>query len=396
MKNIVGNVAQGENFFPRTNEIKKIKRALDSGSHIQIAAPRRVGKTSILLYLKDNPFNGYHFVYVITESVFTENQFYKRIYQEILKSDVISNTKSVIEQLKASGNKYLKRIKSISILGTEVSLKESEDEAVNYYDELVNLIKGIDLQGDKIVVMVDEFPQTIENIIEENKGNIKQAKEFLRTNRSLRQDADFSNKVQFIYTGSIGLNSTVAKFEASATINDIQSIHVDPLGEEDARKLIEQVLNHYNYNIDKKTINYLLDKIGWYIPYHLQLAISEIMDCTSPENKIDKSVIDKSFSKIIEFKNYNNFNHYYERLQKVFKGSDLKFVRELLHYLSKSESISKNIINDLAVKYKVEKSFKNIIEILIYDGYLNNNENPNEYKFNSPLLKLFWQRYEFN
>jgi hypothetical protein len=244
--------------------------------------------------------------------------------------------------------------------------------------------------------MIDEFPQTIENIIEENKGSIKEAKDFLRTNRSLRQDVDFSNKVQFIYTGSIGLNSTVAKFEASSTINDIQSIHVDPLDEDDAKKLIRQVFSYYHYKIGDEIIMYLLNKIGWYIPYHLQLAISEIMDCTLPENKIDEIIIDKSFSKIIEFKNYNNFNHYYERLQKVFKGTELKFVRELLHYLSKSESISKNIINDFAVKYKVENTFKNIIEVLIYDGYINNNVNPSEYKFNSPLLKLFWQRYEFN
>ena len=39
----------------------------------------------------------------------------------------------------------------------------------------------------------------------------------------------------------------------------------------------------------------------------------------------------------------NNFNHYYERLQKVFKANELKFVREILHYLSKHESVSKNI-----------------------------------------------------
>jgi hypothetical protein len=396
MKNIVGNVAQGENFYPRNIEINKIKRALDAGSHIQIAAPRRVGKTSILLYLKDNPFYGYNFVYVITESVFNENSFYKRIYQEILKSDAISKTKNISEQFKNTGNNFLKKLKSIKFLEIGIDLKEFENEEINYYDELVNFIKGIDLQGNKIIVMIDEFPQTIENIIEENKGSIKEAKDFLRTNRSLRQDVDFSNKVQFIYTGSIGLNSTVAKFEASSTINDIQSIHVDPLDEDDAKKLIRQVFSYYHYKIGDEIIMYLLNKIGWYIPYHLQLAISEIMDCTLPENKIDEIIIDKSFSKIIEFKNYNNFNHYYERLQKVFKGTELKFVRELLHYLSKSESISKNIINDFAVKYKVENTFKNIIEVLIYDGYINNNVNPSEYKFNSPLLKLFWQRYEFN
>lgn len=396
MKNVVGNAAEKENFYPRNKEIEKIKRALDAGSHIQIAAPRRVGKTSILFYLKNNPFENYTFVYVITESIFTENLFYKILYQEILRSDAISKTKSIVDQIKGKGNKFLRKIKSLKALGVELEFDETNDDTINYYEELINFIKGIDLEGKKIVMMIDEFPQTVENIIEENKGDTKKTKEFLRTNRALRQDIDFSNKVQFIYTGSIGLNSTVAKLDASAAIGDIKSIQVDPLERNDAKKLVQLVLTTYNYKIGDNECEYLLNKIEWFIPYHLQLAICEIMDTITCDEMISKQVIDKVFTNIIEFKNYNSFNLYYERLHKIFKANELKLVREILHKCANNKSISKNEIYDLSVKYTLENIIKYIVETLVYDGYINNYQNANEYKFNSPLLKLFWQRYEFS
>ena len=51
MKNVIGLPARGENFYQRTREVAKVTQALANGNNIQITAPRRVGKTSILWYL---------------------------------------------------------------------------------------------------------------------------------------------------------------------------------------------------------------------------------------------------------------------------------------------------------------------------------------------------------
>jgi hypothetical protein len=50
-----------------------------------------------------------------------------------------------------------------------------------------------------------------------------------------------------------------------------------------------------------------------------------------------------------------------------------------------------NEIIDLSVKYNIRDSYKNLLNTLIYDGYINNNEDPKVYRFNSPLLRQWWR-----
>ncbi|MDJ0836335.1 MAG: hypothetical protein QNK37_07430 [Acidobacteriota bacterium] len=79
MKNITGQAVSGSDFFPRPREIKKIKLALQSGAHLLPAAPRRVGKTSLLFHLQDiEDKTPYYFIWVITESVDTVESFFER------------------------------------------------------------------------------------------------------------------------------------------------------------------------------------------------------------------------------------------------------------------------------------------------------------------------------
>jgi len=90
MKNVIGNPARGENFYLRPDEIRKIKLRLESGAHLQVTAPRRVGKTSILMYFFDNQMPGYHFVYSDTEGINNHNDYFRKIYEEILRSDCVT------------------------------------------------------------------------------------------------------------------------------------------------------------------------------------------------------------------------------------------------------------------------------------------------------------------
>src|SRR5690348_9806621 len=115
MRNIVGQIASKEDFYERKREIGRIWRALDAGANIQLSAPRRVGKSSILFYLKDNPFDGYHFVYVEVESARSKDEFYRKIYREILKCETLTQQRKLWEQLKSAKNGFLKRLKGVSL-----------------------------------------------------------------------------------------------------------------------------------------------------------------------------------------------------------------------------------------------------------------------------------------
>src|SRR5680860_855885 len=112
-KTIMGQAVRGSDFYLRPRIIDDLILHLEKGNHILLAAPRRIGKTSIMFYLMDNPKPNYLIKYLITQSVNNENEYYKRIYKtviEILKGSKIlwTQTKRLIKS---------KRIKSITING---------------------------------------------------------------------------------------------------------------------------------------------------------------------------------------------------------------------------------------------------------------------------------------
>ena len=80
-----GNPVRGKEFFNREKLIEQAWDLIEAGNHILLAAPRRVGKTSVMYYLMDNPKDGYTIIYLITQSVNNENEFFRRIMKDRFK-----------------------------------------------------------------------------------------------------------------------------------------------------------------------------------------------------------------------------------------------------------------------------------------------------------------------
>ncbi len=394
MKNTIGHPAQKENFFPRPKEIEKILRRIKAGGHIQLAAPRRVGKTSILMFLRDNPIEGYHFVYVDTEDVASTDEYFKKIYQEILRSDFIGRSAKIRKQVEEKGNKFLDRIKSVKLFGQGIDLNDGVE--ADYYNELLNFVKGIDLDGSKIILLNDEFPFTIENIIEANDNDPAKAIDFLKLNRALRQDPDFREKFQFVYTGSIGLNALMDHLGKTELVNDVAPVTVTPLSVAEGKELIAAVLNTYDYLMTDEVATYLLSTIELLIPFYIQLALQEIMELTDVQEISQTSIVDKAMLQMIEYKNNNYFDNYFTRLRKQFKGKEFDFVIALICGIAKGEITNRNQIHDQAVKYGVEDKLKPILGTMEYDGYLHYDSGRDMYFFYSPILKKWWLKYVCN
>jgi uncharacterized protein len=86
LKITTGSPAEGEDkYFPRPKITEKIWRKIETGEHLQLTAPRRVGKTSILKQLARQPRTGYIVKYIIVQSVDRENEFYKLLFNELVE-----------------------------------------------------------------------------------------------------------------------------------------------------------------------------------------------------------------------------------------------------------------------------------------------------------------------
>lgn len=392
MKNKVGNPARGTDFFKREREVEKIVQRLADGNNLQIAAPRRVGKTSILWYLLDNKINGYTYVYVDTEALDNSEEFFKKLLKTILASNEI-NQSVKLKELFNKGIKAFSKIKSIKILGHGFDLNETKEEH-NYYEDLTNLLSAIELDNSqKLVLLIDEFPQTIQNMVEAANGNEATAKKFLQLNRDLRLNPEINERVNFIYTGSIGLNHTVASINSTAFVNDLSSVEIDALSKEDAETLLEELLLEKNITIENNAKELLLQKLEWLIPFHIQLAVQELTSLVYAEKHIETKHINLVFAEMIEARNNNHFEHYYSRLKSQFKGEAFSYADELLQKLANEGTLTKTQMFDLSAKFNQENNYRQILEILVYDGYIHNTGDVNTYRFNSPIVRMWWQKF---
>jgi hypothetical protein len=288
--------------------------------------------------------------------------------------------------IKNKAKSLYNKITSIKINEAGVNgVKFGESKTINYKEAFVNLLKSNN--GDKkIIIMLDEFSQAIENIIK-REGKDK-AIELLELHREIRQDYKLSENTFFIYAGSIGLESVVGNINSSKLINDLTSIDVPPLEYEDAKSFTKHLCETNNIEINEENIIYMLEKIEWFIPFYIQLITQEIKKLYRNVNIIDKNTIDQSIINILKHK--KEFAHWEERLN-IFSKNEKKFAREILSLISSDITSKSTAFINIATKHSLnEEEAKKIIHTLKYDGYINNNENIKDYRFNSPILRIWW------
>ena len=103
---------------------------------------------------------------------------------------------------------------------------------------------------------------------------------------------------------------------------------------------------------------------------------------------IEENIVDKAFKNMLEHRTY--YSHWHDRL-KSSNRDEYNFAKEVLNFVAENGKISKSEIFNISQKYDYEQLDANeVMSELVYDGYLNNTENIKEYRFNSPILKLWW------
>lgn len=382
----------GEKYFHRPAITEKIWRKIENGEHLQLTAPRRVGKTSILKHLVKQPREGYLVKYIIVQSVDSENEFYKLLFNELVEDKrIFSQLGGYLRQASQFAKDYINRI---SAIGTnEVTFDHSA--SLDYEAELKQLIRAIDDGCEKIILQVDEFPHAVENIL---KIDAQAGVRFLQSTREFRQDDRLSSKVQFIFTGSIGLGNIVKKIGQSNLIMDLAPVPVPPLSPKEAKALIKDLVQGLKdfHNIDlplsETCISCLLEKIDWLIPYYIQIVVDELCDIHEEGLPLDENAVNEALLRIVKnkYKHDNYFEHWKSRLKSAFDDlAQYKLAREVLNLLSANRPLDKAAFHDLGVKHEVAEP-QYVLGVLEYDGYINDHEG--RLRFNSPILKAWWYK----
>lgn len=384
--NPLGQAARLDDFYYRPHVCDAFIEKLDSGSHILLSAPRRNGKTSQMFHLYDNPPSGFLVQYEITQSINSENDFFKRLYKRLTKT--LKPHKKLWQQ--ATTFIGQKEVTELSTKG--VKLQKNQ---IDYYDKLLDLLENLDLGDNRLIFMVDEFADTLNNII--RKEGEDAGIRFLQRNHELRQQPDLYKKVQFIYAGSIGLENIVAMLNCMDTINDPYTFVIPTLSPTEQIDFMKRLFEDSGIQVGDTERNYCIEKMGWHIPYYYQLIFDRIKSIDFGEAALHDTkllttdIIDLAFEKALTERSY--FEHWQKRLKQAFKGKQLKFLEAVLIECAQNGEISFASISNIAArpKLKMENQVMDLLNVLEHDGYLSPNKDKSIYLFNSPLLRQWWK-----
>lgn len=389
MKNVPTQVARNEDFYPRPQIVNKIYRRLDSRSHIFLAAPRRVGKTSIMRHLEDSPRENYCFVYVMLEDVYDVEVFYYELMKALLESKLLSIWSRGSKKLKDARDTVVGRIRKLTVPIIGIELNEAgETSNQKEFDKLLTQLGKDDTQ---IVFMLDEFPQTLENIKAKHSATI--AEQFLQKCRKQRQTCP--PNIRFIYTGSIGLPHVVGGITSSNVINDLNTVEVPPLSPENAKDMATKILANYDVKYDSDMLDHLMQRLRWLIPFHIQLALQEVIDIYEESTEsITRSDIDEVFKRLLHYRNNRYFLQYKERLEKAFLNeTTFAQVTKLLNHISEHNFISTKKSKEILSEKISGEDYDRIMESLQFDGYIYWDEQKNTFHFTSELLRMWWNKF---
>ena len=378
---ITGPPAEGKKYFKRANVENEIWTEIEKGCHVLFLAPRRVGKSSIVMNMAKQPRRHYHSIFENIQSEDTSQAFYKRLYTLTIRLLSGIDTASAIFK-KYIGSRGIKKI------GPDGGI-EFITKGVDYREEFYDLLEQIKVQKEQIVLILDEFPDVIKQIAE--KESKEAAKSLLEDLRELRQSQQFRSKFTLILLGSVGLHHIVKQIDGRTDkINDLQIINLEGLDDQEINQFYDHMFDGVTMQVSKDVRSYLSLRIGR-IPYYIQLLVENANSKlrNSNTNELTEDLIDECFDELI--KENERFQDWKSRITKYFpdKGN---FLIKVLSVCAINDSISIQEIFDLAKNTDFEDQYFELTEdILIKDGYLYEVSN-HTYAFNSPLLQAWWAR----
>ena len=380
---VVGPVAEGNNFYVRNDIVEEIWDELLNGNSVLLAAPRRVGKTSIMQYMEKKTIANYNLIFQNIQGISSADEFFERIYILLLKClGGMGKAKKWFEQ-------FLKTT-TITKIGLDGSL-EFGDKPINFLKATNALL--VEINGnpkvENIVLLLDELPEVLFNIHEKNTDDAKLILKYLR---HWRQQPEMNQKMEFVLAGSVGIHYVVDIIEGrNSDLNDLANrVDCKPLSETEASNYIDWATKGATITYTAELKKHLLGKVQYFVPFFVNLLLCEINKQARKVNnpKITAQDIDNAFDTVV--KNSDHFKDWKQRLQKYMPSADFDFVNEILIHIAHKGHISVLEVYDKAGKHSKTADYVEFMDDLEKDGYITKVND--SYCFMSPFLSAFWKR----
>jgi uncharacterized protein len=396
IRNIVGSPARGEDCYGRDAEVQIIWDKLNTG-HVLLVAPRRFGKTSIMLRLHDEPRDGRKVIYTDLEHISDAEGFLIELISAVAERSELRKCLDKFGKMIGQAWSFLRdNIDDVGVGELKVKLRQESRLRQDWREKADELFACLNSCEENFVIMLDEFPTMIQHMLHRDH---QAAVDFLHWFRRLRTDP--TNKLQgirFVIAGSINLQTTLDQFGLVATINDLAIVAVRPMRDELAPDFVKRLFAGRDVEVGSEHIDYILNLVGPPIPYFVQIMVDKIAEEHLYYSKpLTLELIDRVYrDSLLGTAAKTDFQHYYSRLKEYYP-QDERAARELLKALAQAGSVPREALYTLyvnSVGNSADKdAFCRLLATLENDFYIVREDGTDEYCFLCPPLKDWWLRY---
>ncbi|WP_448110174.1 ATP-binding protein [Pseudomonas lini] len=406
MQNIAGSPVEGRNFYGRTIEIDRISDTL-LHDDVLLLGPRRIGKTSIARAVMGKVRDdGWRTVEINVASCTDEKGFLTKLDGAVtpeLASIMLKAKGAVVDALTA----LTSRIKSVKIpipgagaLGVEIGSSNSE-EWTTVGNEVLGLIAEVE---ERWLIYIDELPILLFNIIRQDpSAGVARVRRFLDWFRNDVRALPGAQRVRWLISGSVGLDTLVQQHGMADTINSLNHQTLEAFPEKVAVDMLMALGAEYDMDLTEANALCLTNAVLWLQPYYLQVAFNHlrILRASNSATNID-ALIAEAVNRMSRPGSDNDFHHWEQRLSFQLSGGDAECAAFLLNesardplgerpevILAKLEEKMSDINSSEA-----KRMFVRLRDILLRDAYwwADESSGVKRYRFRLEPLRQWWLR----
>ncbi len=391
LKSTESNTVTGDAFYNREIERRLIREKVESGEHQLLTGQRRMGKSSIAREigraLTEEKGVEWNYVFVDIQYCASGAEFVARFAEALYKHpDFNSKLKSWL----ATGLKLAGKIEKISAIGLSVTLKDYLNEG-NWQDKGSELFQTLELSNKRTYLVFDEFPDVVNKVYKNN--GIEGVGSLLDWLRSETQSTVVNQKISILLSGSIGLEPILRRLNLSNKINNLAVYRLKPWKRGIAKSCFQALANYRNIHVDNDAIEYLLDELGIYIPFHIQRSWAKLYEYLQEEEKenANQADLEHVFKKIIlKSESDSLISHYEERLEETLGEEYYLIAIQLLDKMCAGALFDVHAVKTFKQDIASNVDVHYILNVLTHDGYLD--EDDGGWMFKQSLLRQWWQK----
>ena len=388
LTNKPGSVVRGPDFFGREQELKELWDLLDRVSVLMLAA-RRVGKTSLLWRMLEQPAAGWKCIVLSLEDLESESAFVARLLEEACR---LAPKGTWAFKLRRGLRQLLDKVQGLAAgplkvqLAREIGVEWREDA-----ETILEILHGLE---HRTLVLLDEFPIFIQLLLRGDDGEGR-AQSFLKWFRAQRLDPRLTgDQIRFLLTGSVGLDAVLRAAGMSSHINDLGLYSLRPFSTEVAEAFLERLAEGEGIVLDEAMRQRILELVDWPIPFHLQLLFQQVRLAVHHRNEPPSvELVNRAHQALLAADHRKPLNHWVSRLRETSVSQaehDLK--REILAAAARDQhGVSSRSVLQLRRVHPPQLNGNDVLATLEYDGYLM--KVGARWCFASSLLRAWWLKW---